>query len=194
MSPGGRTPYCSRRTPELPPLSAAVTTAVIRHSGGRCRRSPLRTTGNPLPPPRATMRESCRSRPRRAPGRSRPPDESSVGSRSAGYSPARPNRSRGSRVSTMSVIALLARSSDGSLRFLNVMADRCPPYAGVTRDLYGKVTIACDREWSRASMSLRDRRSRRRRSAATATVCRRRSPSRRSRITSIRRSASRLLR
>src|SRR5260370_12461147 len=63
MSPGGRTAYSLRRMPELPPSSAAVTTAVIRQSFGRCRRSPLRTTGSPVPPPRATTRESVRSCP-----------------------------------------------------------------------------------------------------------------------------------
>src|SRR5438132_1391431 len=50
MSPGGRTPYSLRRMPELPPSSAAVTTAVIPQSFGRCRRSPLKTTGSPVPP------------------------------------------------------------------------------------------------------------------------------------------------
>src|SRR2546430_1095589 len=63
MSPGGRTPYSLRRMPELPPSSAAVTTAVIPQSFGRCRRSPLKTTGSPVPPPSATTRESTRSCP-----------------------------------------------------------------------------------------------------------------------------------
>src|SRR6266850_3698885 len=62
ISPGGRTSYCSRRTPELPPSSAAVTMAVIRQSAGSQRRSPVRTTGSPFPPPTATTAWSARGR------------------------------------------------------------------------------------------------------------------------------------
>jgi hypothetical protein len=51
MSPGGSTPYFSRRTPELPPLSAAVTTAVTRQCGRRWRRRPISTHGQPGPAP-----------------------------------------------------------------------------------------------------------------------------------------------
>src|SRR5213593_2847690 len=61
-SPGGRTPYCSRSIPELPPSSVAATTAVMRHAGGRCRRRASRTTGKPVPPPRATTCDSGRRR------------------------------------------------------------------------------------------------------------------------------------
>src|SRR5438093_1290006 len=60
ISPGGRTSYCSRRTPELPPSSAAVTTAVMWQSVGSHRRRPARTTGSPRPPPMATTRDGAR--------------------------------------------------------------------------------------------------------------------------------------
>src|SRR5207245_2812379 len=54
MSPGGMTPYSLRRAPELPPSSAAVTTAVIRSRAARWRRNAVSTTGSPVPPPMAT--------------------------------------------------------------------------------------------------------------------------------------------
>src|SRR4051812_26787520 len=50
MSPGGRTPSSSRSTPELPPLSNIVTTALTLSQG--LLLSPPSRLGRPVPPPK----------------------------------------------------------------------------------------------------------------------------------------------
>ena len=53
MSPTGGIPRLSRRTPDEPPSSATVTTAVRLLV---CSLSPRRSADRPVPPPMATIR------------------------------------------------------------------------------------------------------------------------------------------